>query len=106
MIRNASEIIKQVPINYLENWKRYSCQYLITFLSWLFDYVCGQMWACARGHVDCALYLYQWSSEVAKLCNKAGQSASNVARDNGHLHLADHLDSLEQDTIMQTDAAQ
>ncbi|XP_064599533.1 LOW QUALITY PROTEIN: calmodulin-binding transcription activator 2-like [Liolophura sinensis] len=64
------------------------------------------MWACARGHVDCALFLYHWSSEAVKLCNKAGQSASDVARENGHLHLADLLDSLEQDTIMQTDSAQ
>ncbi|KAL4220816.1 transcription by RNA polymerase II [Mactra antiquata] len=53
------------------------------------------MWACARGHTEAALILYNWNKGPLHSFNKEGNLPLLVARQHGHHRLADQLEQLD-----------
>ncbi|XP_048728854.1 calmodulin-binding transcription activator 1-like isoform X3 [Ostrea edulis] len=45
------------------------------------------MWACAKGHQQAAIVLYQWNSDTLKVSTKDGFTAMNFAQVFGHYQL-------------------
>lgn len=41
------------------------------------------MWACARGHQDAAVILYEWNPDALALKNHSKQTAVDIAIENG-----------------------
>lgn len=55
-----------------------------------------QMWACALGHTDAALVLYQWDPRALAIPDSLGRLPLNIARSRGHTRLAELLEQLQQ----------
>ena len=55
-----------------------------------------QMWACALGHTEAAVVLYQWDSRALGIPDSLGRLPLNIARSRGHTRLADLLEQLQQ----------
>ena len=53
------------------------------------------MWACARGHKDAAIILYNWNKGPLHIRNREGNLPLIVARQRGHHKLADHLELMD-----------
>lgn len=41
------------------------------------------MWACARGHQEAAVILYEWNTGAINIKNNSKQSVLDVANENG-----------------------
>ncbi|XP_057702975.1 calmodulin-binding transcription activator 1-like isoform X2 [Corythoichthys intestinalis] len=54
------------------------------------------MWACALGHTDAALVLYQWDPRALAIPDSLGRLPLNIARSRGHTRLAELLEQLQQ----------
>ncbi|KAM6928169.1 LOW QUALITY PROTEIN: calmodulin-binding transcription activator 1-like [Xenentodon cancila] len=54
------------------------------------------MWACALGHTEAALVLYQWDPRALAIPDSLGRLPLNIARSRGHTRLADLLEQLQQ----------
>uniref|UniRef100_T1IL77 CG-1 domain-containing protein n=1 Tax=Strigamia maritima TaxID=126957 RepID=T1IL77_STRMM len=54
------------------------------------------MWACAFGHKDVALLLYQWNQTALNVRDGEGRNPVDVARLRGHDELAQEIEVLEQ----------
>lgn len=54
------------------------------------------MWACARGHLETAVTLYNWNKGPLHVFNSEGHLPLMVARRHGHHQLADHLDQIDK----------
>ena len=50
------------------------------------------MWACARGHLEASVALYNWNKGPLHVFNSEGHLPLLVARRHGHHQLADHLE--------------
>lgn len=55
-----------------------------------------QMWACALGHTEAALVLYQWDPRALAIPDSLGRLPLNIARSRGHTQLAELLEQLQQ----------
>lgn len=55
-----------------------------------------QMWACALGHTETALILYQWDPQALAIPDSLGRLPLNIARSRGHTRLAELLEQLQQ----------
>lgn len=55
------------------------------------------MWACARGHTQTALLLYQWNSTALAVTNAQRQTPLEVARANSHLALVGKLGTVRRE---------
>lgn len=53
------------------------------------------MWACAKGHQQAAIVLYQWNSETLKMTTKDGFTALNFAQIYGHHQLYSELNKYQ-----------
>ncbi|KAJ0068981.1 hypothetical protein NL108_015757 [Boleophthalmus pectinirostris] len=53
------------------------------------------MWACALGHTDSALLLYQWDHRALSIPDSLGRLPLTIARSRGHTHLAELLEQLQ-----------
>lgn len=62
----------------------------------LFFYLSLQMWACALGHTEAALVLYQWDPRALAIPDSLGRLPLNIARSRGHTRLAELLEQLQQ----------
>lgn len=56
----------------------------------------SQMWACALGHTEAALVLYQWDPRALAIPDSLGRLPLNIARSRGHTRLAELLEQLQQ----------
>ncbi|XP_068172245.1 calmodulin-binding transcription activator 1-like isoform X1 [Antennarius striatus] len=54
------------------------------------------MWACALGHNEAALVLYQWDPRALAIPDSLGRLPLNIARSRGHTRLAELLEQLQQ----------
>ncbi|KAM6980784.1 calmodulin-binding transcription activator 1 [Aplochiton taeniatus] len=54
------------------------------------------MWACALGHTEAALVLYQWDPRALAIPDSLGRLPLNIARSRGHTQLAELLEQLQQ----------
>uniref|UniRef100_A0A8C2Z121 Calmodulin-binding transcription activator 1 n=1 Tax=Cyclopterus lumpus TaxID=8103 RepID=A0A8C2Z121_CYCLU len=54
------------------------------------------MWACALGHTEAALVLYQWDPRALNIPDSLGRLPLNIARSRGHTRLAELLEQLQQ----------
>lgn len=54
------------------------------------------MWACALGHTEAALILYQWDPRALAIPDSLGRLPLNIARSRGHTRLAELLEQLQQ----------
>lgn len=54
------------------------------------------MWACALGHTEAALVLYQWDTRALAIPDSLGRLPLNIARSRGHTRLAELLEQLQQ----------
>uniref|UniRef100_A0A674MIA7 Calmodulin-binding transcription activator 1 n=1 Tax=Takifugu rubripes TaxID=31033 RepID=A0A674MIA7_TAKRU len=54
------------------------------------------MWACALGHTEAALMLYQWDPRALAIPDSLGRLPLNIARSRGHTRLAELLEQLQQ----------
>ncbi|XP_078105715.1 calmodulin-binding transcription activator 1-like [Sander vitreus] len=54
------------------------------------------MWACALGHTEAALVLYQWDPRALVIPDSLGRLPLNIARSRGHTRLAELLEQLQQ----------
>uniref|UniRef100_A0A8C7Z7V8 Calmodulin-binding transcription activator 1 n=1 Tax=Oryzias sinensis TaxID=183150 RepID=A0A8C7Z7V8_9TELE len=54
------------------------------------------MWACALGHAEAALVLYQWDPRALAIPDSLGRLPLNIARSRGHTRLAELLEQLQQ----------
>ncbi|XP_071349330.1 calmodulin-binding transcription activator 1-like isoform X3 [Trachinotus anak] len=54
------------------------------------------MWACALGHTEAALVLYQWDPRALAIPDSLGRLPLNIARSRGHTRLAELLEHLQQ----------
>lgn len=54
------------------------------------------MWACALGHTEAALALYQWDPRALAIPDSLGRLPLNIARSRGHTRLAELLEQLQQ----------
>lgn len=54
------------------------------------------MWACALGHTEAALVLYQWDPRALSIPDSLGRLPLNIARSRGHTRLADLLEQMQQ----------
>ncbi|XP_039603139.1 calmodulin-binding transcription activator 2 isoform X2 [Polypterus senegalus] len=54
------------------------------------------MWACALGHLEAAVILYQWNSQALAIPDSLGRLPLNVARSRGHVRLATCLEEMQQ----------
>uniref|UniRef100_A0A8C5GVN3 Calmodulin-binding transcription activator 1 n=1 Tax=Gouania willdenowi TaxID=441366 RepID=A0A8C5GVN3_GOUWI len=54
------------------------------------------MWACALGHTEAALVLYQWDARALAIPDSLGRLPLNIARSRGHTRLAELLEQLQQ----------
>ena len=54
-----------------------------------------QMWACALGHTEAALVLYQWDPRALAIPDSLGRLPLNIARSRGHTRLAELLEQLQ-----------
>ncbi|XP_061841655.1 calmodulin-binding transcription activator 1-like isoform X2 [Nerophis lumbriciformis] len=63
------------------------------------------MWACALGHTDAALVLYQWDPRALAIPDSLGRLPLNIARSRGHTRLAELLEQLQQSPQAQGQAA-
>lgn len=52
------------------------------------------MWACALGHTEAALVLYQWDPRALAIPDSLGRLPLNIARSRGHTRLAELLEQL------------
>uniref|UniRef100_A0AAV2M4S2 Calmodulin-binding transcription activator 1 n=1 Tax=Knipowitschia caucasica TaxID=637954 RepID=A0AAV2M4S2_KNICA len=50
------------------------------------------MWACALGHTDAALLLFQWDHRALSIPDSLGRLPLNIARSRGHTQLAELLE--------------
>ena len=55
-----------------------------------------KMWACALGHTEAALVLYQWDPRALAIPDSLGRLPLNIARARGHTRLAELLEQLQQ----------
>ena len=53
------------------------------------------MWACARGHLETAVTLYNWNKGPLHVFNSEGHLPLMVARRHGHHQLVDHLEQID-----------
>lgn len=53
------------------------------------------MWACARGHHETALVLYQWNYTALSLRNCRQETALDLAKHNLHSRIVDEVERLE-----------
>ncbi|XP_041836777.1 calmodulin-binding transcription activator 1-like [Melanotaenia boesemani] len=53
------------------------------------------MWACALGHTEAALVLYQWDPRALAIPDSLGRLPLNIARSRGHTRLAELLEQLQ-----------
>lgn len=58
------------------------------------------MWAMARDHREASLLLLRWNKGAINLCNKQGRSPLNVARRKGFNVLADEIEKLQRELIL------
>ncbi|XP_054640023.1 calmodulin-binding transcription activator 1-like isoform X2 [Dunckerocampus dactyliophorus] len=63
------------------------------------------MWACALGHTDAALVLYQWDTRALAIPDSLGRLPLNIARSRGHTRLAELLEQLQQSPQAQSQPA-
>ncbi|KAM9800114.1 calmodulin-binding transcription activator 1-like isoform 1-T1 [Syngnathus typhle] len=63
------------------------------------------MWACALGHTDAALVLYQWDPRALAIPDSLGRLPLNIARSRGHTRLAELLEQLQQSPQAQSQPA-
>uniref|UniRef100_A0A3B4Z4B6 Uncharacterized protein n=1 Tax=Stegastes partitus TaxID=144197 RepID=A0A3B4Z4B6_9TELE len=63
------------------------------------------MWACALGHTDAALVLYQWDPRALAIPDSLGRLPLNIARSRGHTRLAELLEQLQQSPQTQGQSA-
>lgn len=63
-----------------------------------------QMWACALGHTEAALILYQWDPRALAIPDSLGRLPLNIARSRGHTRLAELLEQSPQAQSQLTDA--
>ncbi|XP_045561782.1 calmodulin-binding transcription activator 1 [Salmo salar] len=54
------------------------------------------MWACALGHTEAALVLYQWDPRALAIPDSLGRLPLSIARSRGHTRLAELLEQLQQ----------
>ncbi|XP_041639378.1 calmodulin-binding transcription activator 1-like isoform X2 [Cheilinus undulatus] len=54
------------------------------------------MWACALGHTEAALVLFQWDPRALAIPDSLGRLPLNIARSRGHTRLAELLEQLQQ----------
>ena len=54
------------------------------------------MWACARGHLETSVSLYNWNKGPLNVFNSEGHLPLLVARRHGHHQLADHLEQIDK----------
>ncbi|XP_076315290.1 calmodulin-binding transcription activator 2-like isoform X3 [Tachypleus tridentatus] len=54
------------------------------------------LWACARGHKEVALLLYQWNGPAVKIQDSIGNDPLTIAHHKGHHELAEQIEHLEQ----------
>ena len=54
------------------------------------------MWACARGHLETAVTLYNWNKGPLHVFNSEGHLPLMVARRHGHHQLVDHLEQIDK----------
>lgn len=54
------------------------------------------MWACALGHTEASLILYQWDPRALVIPDSLGRLPLNIARSRGHTRLAELLEQLQQ----------
>ncbi|XP_040014519.1 calmodulin-binding transcription activator 1-like [Xiphias gladius] len=54
------------------------------------------MWACALGHTEAALVLYQWDPRALAIPDSLGRLPLNIARSRGHTRLTELLEQLQQ----------
>lgn len=54
------------------------------------------MWACAKGHLEIAVTLYNWNKGPLHVFNSEGHLPLMVARRHGHHQLADHLEQIDK----------
>lgn len=54
------------------------------------------MWACALGHTEAAVVLYQWDPRALAIPDSLGRLPLNIARSRGHTRLAELLEQLQQ----------
>ncbi|XP_017278300.1 calmodulin-binding transcription activator 1 isoform X2 [Kryptolebias marmoratus] len=59
------------------------------------------MWACALGHTEAALILYQWDPRALVIPDSLGRLPLNIARSRGHTRLAELLEQLQQSPQIQ-----
>lgn len=64
-----------------------------------------QMWACALGHTEAALVLYQWDPRALAIPDSLGRLPLNIARSRGHTRLAELLEHLQQTPQAQSQPA-
>lgn len=62
---------------------------------WIFLYLPFQLWACARGHFEMAVILYQMNNSCLAICNRDGLLPITLCRMCRHDNLADVLEKLE-----------
>lgn len=83
---------------------RYFTVYVLSVFVIFFKPVCDthvhcsptQMWACALGHTEAALVLYQWDPRALAIPDSLGRLPLNIARSRGHTRLAELLEQLQQ----------
>ncbi|XP_034022894.1 calmodulin-binding transcription activator 1-like, partial [Thalassophryne amazonica] len=63
------------------------------------------MWACALGHTEAALVLYQWDPRALAIPDSLGRLPLNIARSRGHTRLAELLEQLQQTLQAQSQPA-
>lgn len=62
-----------------------------------------QMWACAQGHTEAAVVLYNWNKGPLHSFNREGNLPLLVARQHGHHKLADQLEQIDSSPDMSHD---
>ncbi|XP_069499768.1 calmodulin-binding transcription activator 2 isoform X3 [Ambystoma mexicanum] len=61
------------------------------------------MWACALGHIDAAVLLYQWNRQALNIPDSLGRLPLSVARSRGHVRLATCLEEMQREEENQRD---
>nr|XP_006816559.1 PREDICTED: calmodulin-binding transcription activator 1-like [Saccoglossus kowalevskii] len=74
-------------------------QYLQSFPLTEHKYGFFQMWACALGHCETALLLYQWNSHALSISDSIGRIPIQVSKSRGHVLLSEHLESLQKERL-------
>ncbi|KAG8434210.1 hypothetical protein GDO86_012544, partial [Hymenochirus boettgeri] len=55
------------------------------------------MWACALGHTDAAVVLYNWDRRAISIPDSLGRLPLSIARSRGHVKLAECLEQLQRE---------